>query len=134
MRSKAPLILIEMLIMLTVFAFTAGLCSKAFVYSSNQADESYMRDAAVRHAENAVQIIKSCGGDMGEAAKLLGAEGHADGFAIQITEDSAVLTLTADKKDDANEYLGTAKIAVTDEEEREIFSLDACWLEVKNYE
>ena len=76
MRSKAPLTLIEQAIMLTVFGLAAVLCLQAFVWADSASKDMADRDAALIRAQNAAEVLKSCGGDMARAqtaaAELLG--------------------------------------------------------------
>ena len=80
MRSKAPLVMIEMLVMILVFALAAALCVRAFVWSSSETQANYERDKAVIFAENAAQVLKACAGDYEEAAYILGCD--ADGNSL----------------------------------------------------
>ena len=76
MKSKAPLMLMEQMIMLLVFALAAALCLQAFVKSEQLSSRSENRDRAVTIAQTAAETIRHCGGDMGnaleEAAEILG--------------------------------------------------------------
>ena len=47
MRSKAPLLLMEQMVMLAVFALAAALCLQAFVKSDGLSGDSQDRDRAV---------------------------------------------------------------------------------------
>lgn len=82
-RSKAPLVLMEQMVMLLVFALAAALCLQAFVKSDALSHRSEDRDRAVTIAQTAAETIRSCGGDMGsalsQAAEALGG-GYAQGL------------------------------------------------------
>ena len=67
MKSKAPLMLMEQMIMLLVFALAAALCLQAFVKSEQLSSRSENRDRAVTIAQTAAETIRHCGGDMGNA-------------------------------------------------------------------
>ena len=67
MRSKAPLVLMEQMVMLLVFALAAALCLQAFVKSDAASRRSEARDHAVILAQNAAETIRYYGGDMGNA-------------------------------------------------------------------
>ena len=47
MRSKAPLMMIEQMVMLLVFALAAVLCLQAFTLSQNISQQNVYRDRAV---------------------------------------------------------------------------------------
>ena len=66
-RSRAPLALMELTVMLLVFALAAALCLQAFVASSRQAARSQARDNAVRRAQTAAETLKAVGGTETEA-------------------------------------------------------------------
>ncbi len=66
-RSRAPLALMELTVMLLVFALAAALCLQAFVASSRQAAQSQARDTAVRLAQTAAETLKAAGGTEAEA-------------------------------------------------------------------
>ena len=73
MRSKAPLAMMEQIVMLLVFALAAALCLQAFVKSDQQSKRSEARDQALREAQNAAEVIQYTGGDFQRAAALLDA-------------------------------------------------------------
>ena len=56
MRSKAPLVMIEQMIMLLVFALAAVLCLQAFTTSKEISEESICRDRAVVEVQNAAAM------------------------------------------------------------------------------
>ena len=66
-RSRAPLALMELTVMLLVFALAAALCLQAVVVSSRQAARSQARDNAVRRAQTAAETLKAVGGTETEA-------------------------------------------------------------------
>ena len=53
MRSKAPLALMEQLVMVLVFALAAALCVQVFVLSYQTSRRNEARDRAVLEAQNA---------------------------------------------------------------------------------
>ena len=60
MRNKAPLALMEQLVMLLVFALAAALCLQVFVLSDQLSRRCEERDRVVVVAQNAAEIMKSC--------------------------------------------------------------------------
>lgn len=59
MKSKAPLMLIEQMIMLLVFALAAALCLQAFVKSQDISNRSEARDRAVIESQNIAETLKA---------------------------------------------------------------------------
>ena len=72
MKSKAPLSLMEQLIMLAVFALAAALCLQVFVLSGRVSRDSETRSHAVTAVQNAAEITKSCHGDFESISLILG--------------------------------------------------------------
>ena len=72
MRSKAPLVLMEQLVMVLVFALAAALCVQVFVLSDQTSRSYEARDRAVVAAQNAAEQLKGCGGDYAAAAERCG--------------------------------------------------------------
>lgn len=77
MRSKAPLALMEQMVMLLVFALASALCLQAFVKSDAISLKNGNRSKAVLAAQNTAEAIQHCGGDLEHAlsgaGELLGA-------------------------------------------------------------
>ena len=71
MRSKAPLVRREQLVMVLVFALAAAVCLRLFVGAENIARETARRDEAVIVAQNAAQLLKA-GRSAEEAAQVGG--------------------------------------------------------------
>ncbi len=59
MKSKAPLMLMEQMIMLLVFAVAAALCIQGFVKSADISDLSKARDMAVIEAQNTAEAVRN---------------------------------------------------------------------------
>lgn len=106
MRSKAPLALMEQMIMLLVFALAAALCVQAFVKSDSISTRSEARDRAALAAQSAAETIKYIGGDtenaLSGAAKQLNGKYESDLLLINydknwnITNDKPAYELTAE--------------------------------------
>ena len=73
MRDRTPLLLMEQLVMILVFALTAAVCLRAFALSHEISRENEARDRAVTVAQNAAERIKYCGGS-GSSAPEFAAE------------------------------------------------------------
>jgi type II secretory pathway pseudopilin PulG len=88
MRNKAPLALIEQLVMLLVFALAAALCMQVFV----KADRLSRRDAAQSHAvltaQNAAETLKSTAGDYAAAAAAYGGVWDGEVWVLDVPEET----------------------------------------------
>lgn len=135
MRSKTPLVLMEQMIMLLVFALAAALCLQAFVKSDQLSQASEAQDRALQAAQNAAEVVRACGGDMERAASLLEAQ-HHDGDSLQIdydaswrlAEDTMRYTLGVALQTGSVPGLGQAQIWVRDESgEEELLRFDVAW-------
>lgn len=85
MRSKAPLILMEQMVMLLVFALAAALCLQAFVKSDALSSRSEARDHALLEAQNAAEALRS--GDDGYFGEMWAQASGNSGYQIDYSED-----------------------------------------------
>lgn len=135
MRDKTPLVLIEQLIMLLVFALAAALCLRAFTWADQESLRGEARDRAVLTAELAAETLKHHRGDFAAAAAEFG--GSWDGEVWQIgyngqwlPAEDAVYTLRASQITDDLAYLGRAEISVFDKDGNCLIQLPLAWQEV----
>lgn len=63
MKSKAPLALMEQLVMVLVFALAAALCVQAFFASDRMSRQGEARDRAVLLAQNTAEYLKEYGAE-----------------------------------------------------------------------
>ena len=77
MRTKAPLVMLEQVVMLLVFALAAALCLRAFVQADSMSKTNAARDEAMVQVQQAAEVVKHCRGDLEQAEDIL--EGHWDG-------------------------------------------------------
>ena len=63
MRSKAPLALMEQMVMVLVFALAAALCLQAFALADRISRQNAERDQALVAAQNAAEQVKQVRGD-----------------------------------------------------------------------
>ena len=88
MKSKTPLLLMEQMVMLLVFALAAALCLQAFVKSDNLSKASQNRDRALEEAQSAAEVIRHTRGDFEQAAEILNASvWQEDVFSINYGRD-----------------------------------------------
>ena len=58
MRSKTPLLLLELSVLLLVFALAAVICLQAFVAADRESAENALRDHALVALQNAAELVK----------------------------------------------------------------------------
>lgn len=109
MKSKAPLLMMEQLIMVLVFALASALCLRCFALAGEISERTARRDEAVLIAQNAAERLKS-----GEA---IGDEWQEQGYQVSCTETQA-----------SAEGLRQADIEVRCEDEQ-LFVLTVGWTE-----
>lgn len=135
MRSKTPLVLMEQVIMLAVFALAAVLCLRAFLWAEACSDQCDRRDQALVQAQSAAEVLKSCGGDFLSAAETWGGDGDESGWSIrfdrnwQQTDGEGIYLLQVSPVESEWNYLGLARVEVFRSGTR-LAALDVAWQEV----
>ena len=110
MKNKTPLVLMELVIMLLVFAVAAGLCLRAFAGAERISRTSAEDDRAVAAAQNGAELTKFYAGDLETAAAERG--GAWDGVSWRFTVDGCPVTVTLLHAE--SPYLGTAAVTAGD--------------------
>lgn len=77
MKSRAPLVLMELVVMVLVFALASALCLHAFVLARQLSDRSLLAGEALLLAQNAAETLKLTCGDLQSAALQLGGQAQA---------------------------------------------------------
>lgn len=141
MRSKAPLAMMEQIVMLAVFALAAALCLQAFVKSDQLSKNSEARDRAMTVCQSAAEAIRHTKGDFPAAAALLGAERADDtSFAQNYdrdwnrAEDTMRYRMGACRVETEVPGLGKAAVWLRDEAANdfngvELVRIEVCWQE-----
>lgn len=143
MKSKAPLALIEQTVMVLVFALSAALCIQAFVKADNISTGIEERSRAALAAQDAAELIKHSGGDMGHAlsgaGELLGGTYEQGMLYVDYDGDwnpsdgygAYRLTAQGVPVEEPGLYKALVQVVTGDPEEPELlFELEAAWLEV----
>ena len=135
MKRSASLLLMELTIMLLVFALAAALCVQAFVWADNSSRQSAKEDMALLQAQNAAEVLKHCRGDLAQATKIHG--GNLEGVWTisyndqwEITDGTGVYLLRVEPVVTEQNFLGQAKLMVRDEAGGVLAELSVCWQEV----
>ncbi len=89
MKNKATLTLMELAVMILVFALGAALCLQAFAWADTGSLDNRDRDLALTHAQNGAELIKHYGGDLSRAAQTYG--GTVTGECWQFTTGEGFL-------------------------------------------
>ena len=140
-RSKAPLSLMEQLIMVFVFAFAAAICLQAFVYSDRLSKDGTTKETAAMRATEVIEVCKSYHGDLKHAAKELGASvipssGDSGDSVEKIYEEDGlrvVLDAGAEEQTGQMKTHQTAKVSVWEipEDGKEagdpVYAVDVAW-------
>ena len=126
MKSKAPLVLMEQIIMVLVFAMAAALCLQAFVLSEKISKQTEARGRAAIEAQNVAESMKVRG--FSEFVK--GAEQTAEGFQLfydatwkMVSAEAAEYVITISPVHADNAYIWNAEIVVKEQEGAELFRI-----------
>ncbi len=140
MKGKASLSLMELAIMILVFAIASAVCIRIFVYADTLSTASAVRSEAALHAQNTAEIIKLCRGDFGKASASISGSKY-DGRVLNAVydkewnpDDSGVYIISAYLHPTQQPLLGAADISVSTLEGNVLFSLTVAWQEVSTLE
>lgn len=126
MKNKTALLLIELALLVAVFAVAAAVCLRLFAWADATSQKDARQDAALFHAQNAAQEIKRTQGDLEQAAQRFGGQVIGGLWELPL-EDGAVLR--AESRETDTEYLGMARVTVFDGDGSVLAQLDTCWQE-----
>lgn len=144
MRGKAPLALMEQLVMVLVFALAAALCVQAFAVSDRISKTAAARDQAVQLAQSAAEIMKSRGGDMAQAQsaamdRLGGQLSQGIWYVLydrnwnEVSDGSADAVYRLEALPDSNAGQPKAEIRVSVEDGESLIALPVAWQEVDGH-
>ncbi len=134
MRSKAPLAVIEQIIMLLVFALAAAVCLRGFAWADSTSRHNRNCDLALVQAQNAAAILQNNGGDLAAAAEIMGGRVEGQRWGIHYNEqweqtdgEGAFALLVGIRP--SLPLIGTAQITVFDDG-GQLAELTVSWQEV----
>lgn len=137
MKNKAPLSLMEQLIMLLVFALSVALCLQIFVFSAQISRRCEAQGHAVTAVQNTAETLKFCRGDVSCYRQFLGGSGNAQQWEIGYDENwdatsskQAVYRILITPEPTSLSTLGRASIRALTETGQELFSVTVSWQEV----
>lgn len=142
MKSKAPLALMEQIVMVLVFALAAALCLQAFTWSDSQSKKNEARDQALIRVESAVETIKHFQGDFEKAADSFGGQWNGSCWKIGYDKNwkeiepggKVEYLLTVKPQESGLPLLGQARAEMSSRNGERLFSLNICWQEVERNE
>ena len=137
MKSKAPLALMEQLVMVLVFALAAALCVQVFVLSGQTSRRNESRDRAVVEAQNAAEVLKGLHGDYEAACAAWGGAWNGAVWGISYdarwapaeNADQAAYHLLVTPADSGTDLLGTASVSVYGADGELLVTLPVAWQE-----
>lgn len=128
MRSKAPLVMMEQIIMVLIFALASALCVQMFVLSEKLSKQTEAQNRAVLEAQNAAETIKARG--LEQYVQEQGAESVKEGFLIsfdaswnKVKSEKAEYFLKICPYNSDSDYLWKMDIVVNSQEGEELFSI-----------
>ena len=136
MRSKTPLALMELTIMVLVFALAAAYCLRAFAWSDTRSIRNDARDQAILQAESAAEALKHTHGDFAQSSAVMGGSWDSPVWTIfydsqwQQADAPSSYTLLVQPEDSGQLYLGQANVEITDSSGDSLVQLTVCWQEV----
>ena len=123
MKDKTPLLLIEQLIMILVFALTAALCLRGFAYAADQSKQIQWREQAAILAQSTAEDLKAAG-DAQDAISFY------DGDLQPVAQDDDWTYRMQVSRTVSNvPGLGQASICVEDGNAEELIVLTVGWQE-----
>ena len=136
MKNKAPLSLIEQLIMILVFAITAAFCLQGFSLANRISRHQEALSKAMVIAQNAAEMLKYTSGDFSQSASALGGSVNNDVWSISYdaswqelsssSDSTYILKVTPFATNTSS--LGAAQIQVIQDTEI-IFEICTAWQE-----
>ena len=133
MKSKAPLLLMEQMVMLLVFALAAALCLQVFAKSGEDSRRAETRDRAVVLVQTAAETIRHCGGAapeaLSKAAEQLDLRLEGAVWQTDCGEDweSGTYRLTAQEVPSDVPGLEAVRVAVEDAGGTALFAVEVTW-------
>lgn len=136
-KSRAPLVLMEQVIMVLVFAMAAAFCVQAFALSGKTSRALEKRDHAMNVSQTLAETVKACEGDLKQVQNVLGGEIQKDGVALfynadwePVPEKGAAVYQAAFVEEEKQQFCRKGQVTVEEcESGKELYSLPAAWQE-----
>ena len=128
MKSKTPLVLVEQIIMILVFAVSAAICLKSFVYSETLSKTVQKQDNAILCASNVAEVIKNSDGKFDAAEAVFGGKTENGTLEVSFSGYENAVDVKAVKTESGIAGLGKAEVRAFVAGE-ELAFLEVCWQE-----
>ena len=139
MKSKAPLALMEQILMVMVFALAAGLCLQVFVLGSQISHRCEAKDRAVLVVQNVAEVWKIHRGDARMCVQKLGGTYDVDGWQVgydanweETGTDEAEYLVYAVPVATEDLLLGSVEICAQTADGDHLFEVSVAWQEDGN--
>lgn len=122
-RNKAPLALMEQIIMILVFALASAVCLQAFVYANNLSKNGALRELAAAKAQEVSEYCKAEHGDLDAVCEALHGERTESGIQVFNPEENLQVLVCPGEKED---YLQKANVMVFCKENK-VYEINIAW-------
>ena len=127
MKSKAPLVMMEQIIMVLIFALASALCVQMFVLAENLSKRTEAQNRAVVEVQNAAESIKAKGLEAYVQEKE--AERTKEGFLLSFDsswnrvseQEQAIYHIKLCPNNSDSEYFWSMDIVATEKDGEELF-------------
>lgn len=123
-RSKAPLALMEQIVMILVFAVASAVCLQAFVYADHLSRQGDRIEKAWNKAQTVVEYCKDYHGELDAVCDLLGGKRHENGLSVCYEKEGMKLTLQLTEQ---TKYRQKAVVCVQEEKGEELCRFETAW-------
>ena len=137
MKHKAPLALMEQLIMLLVFALAAALCLQIYALSGKISRRCEAQGHAVTNVQNVAEAMKAYRGDLSRYSAFSGNADKTEPMYLgydenweETTLEQAAYRIVVTPQATRIPGLGQAEISARTEKDDELFCVTVCWQEV----
>lgn len=138
-KSRAPLVLMEQLVMVLVFALAAAVCIQSFVMTGIRSKKLVQKDHAMMVCESLAEIVKACHGDKNKILSETGGSLQEDRIQVSYDENwnrvprEDAVYMAVFQLQDTKSLCHRGTITVTAQENEDVlFSLDIAWQGEKN--
>ena len=139
MNNKAPLTLMEQLIMILVFALAAAICLRMFALANTISSNVAEQEQAVLRVQNTAEALKMFRGDFDMLAESWGGKRTEEGWIIdydknweETVEERPFYTVEAVKLDDEVPLLGSASVTANNRNGKQLFQIVVSWQVASN--
>ncbi len=127
-RSKAPLALMEQIIMILVFALASAVCMQAFVYSNELSKDGAKKEQASTYVQEAAELCKVYQGDFTALEEKLGGALENGTLVVSYAEENMKVVLEKQPVSGENNlFMEKAKVYAKEEDDEVIFSVEIAW-------